>query len=695
MAAASSRSKRRRIHDNVEKALLAIAQDSTHSATPTDVTGYVDGKTVLHENDLVQYSAPSPSTSADAIGILPTDYSSSNGGVYADDQDVAEIFSSNECSDDSDELNDDCLADDIAHWFKECSIPQVHLGSLLTILKKYHPSLPKDPRTLLETVREVSVKDMGGGGSYHHLGVKKVLQNMWNRGLLRLPADNQQLLLQVNMDGLQLFKSSGYQFWPILGSVVNALYKHVFEIGLYGGYKKPADIAEFLCDFVSETKQLEDDGITLGGVTYSFAIHSIVCDAPARSYIKCVKPHNSYSSCERCTEVGKWVSGRVTFPTTDKPLRTDHSFRNMTDEDHHVGKSPLTALSIDMITQFPLDEMHLVYLGVVRRLIIYWLRGPIEYQSRLPGRAVQTLSKHLLCLQQHICNDFARKPRSLAEVDRWKATEFRLFLLYLGPIILNGVLPVEHYRHFLLLHVAIYCLTSSRLCSSHIDYAQKLLLRFVGEAPSLYGAEFVVYNVHSLIHICDDARIYKRLQDVNAFKYECHMKKLKKLVHHPQNPLKQAVKRILEKQNVAQASDKHDSSSNRGDSIVGQHEHSSGPICSSVLCIKQFSKLFVKSFQVVLNRKNNCVMFANGDIGLVCNIVQNHNGEIFVLYEQFKKITSFFDYPCKSEDLGYCFKASHLEHTLFAANAATIATKCLCLPHEKDVFVVMPLCHVN
>lgn len=96
MAAASSRSKRRRIHDNVEKALLAIAQDSTHSATPTDVTGYVDGKTVLHENDLVQYSAPSPSTSADAIGILPTDYSSSNGGVYADDQDVAEIFSSNE-----------------------------------------------------------------------------------------------------------------------------------------------------------------------------------------------------------------------------------------------------------------------------------------------------------------------------------------------------------------------------------------------------------------------------------------------------------------------------------------------------------------------------------------------------------------------------------------------------------------------
>ena len=38
-----SRSKRRRIHDNVEKALLAIAQDSTHSATPTDVTGYVDG----------------------------------------------------------------------------------------------------------------------------------------------------------------------------------------------------------------------------------------------------------------------------------------------------------------------------------------------------------------------------------------------------------------------------------------------------------------------------------------------------------------------------------------------------------------------------------------------------------------------------------------------------------------------------
>jgi len=54
---------------------------------------------------------------------------------------------------------------------------------------------------------------------------------------------------------LQVFKSSAYQFWPILGSVVNAVHRHVFEIGLYGGCQKPSDVSEFLCGLVSDMKQ--------------------------------------------------------------------------------------------------------------------------------------------------------------------------------------------------------------------------------------------------------------------------------------------------------------------------------------------------------------------------------------------------------------------------------------------------------
>jgi len=79
-----------------------------------------------------------------------------------------------------------------------------------------------------------------------------------------------------------------------------------------------------------------------------------------------------------------------------------------------------------------------------------------------------------------------------------------------------------------------------------------LLKKLVQEAPGLYGPEFVVYNVHSATYVHDDARLYVHLNEVNAFMYENHLKQLKKLpVQHANNHLKQAVKRILERQNVA------------------------------------------------------------------------------------------------------------------------------------------------
>jgi len=87
----------------------------------------------------------------------------------------------------------------------------------------------------------------------------------------------------------------------------------VVQIVLYGGCQKPSDANEFLSDLVSDIKQLESDGIVFGDVKYSISVHSSVCDAPARSYVKHIKPHNSNHGCERCTEAGKWIAGSDLF----------------------------------------------------------------------------------------------------------------------------------------------------------------------------------------------------------------------------------------------------------------------------------------------------------------------------------------------------------------------------------------------
>ena len=84
-------------------------------------------------------------------------------------------------------------------------------------------------------------------------------------------------------------------------------------------------------------------------------------------------------------------------------------------------------------------------------------------------------------MHRHIPQEFARKPRALAETERWKATEFRLFLLYTGPVALKDKIAKELYDNFLLLSVAIHLLSNptSATSISLCDYAHSLLVLFV------------------------------------------------------------------------------------------------------------------------------------------------------------------------------------------------------------------------
>ena len=73
-------------------------------------------------------------------------------------------------------------------------------------------------------------------------------------------------------------------------------------------------------------------------------------------------------------------------------------------------------------------------------------------------------------------NKFARQPRPLELLDRWKTTEFKQFLLYPGPVVLKNILTESKYKHFFLSIVHVYSLESdSAQRNEYIDYAQSLL----------------------------------------------------------------------------------------------------------------------------------------------------------------------------------------------------------------------------
>ena len=82
----------------------------------------------------------------------------------------------------------------------------------------------------------------------------------------------------------------------------------------------------------------------------------------------------------------------------------------------------------------------------------------------------------------------------------------------------------------MMLSVASSIRACPQLSQAHLGYAADLLKYFVEKASFLYGAEFIVYNVHCLIHLADEVRNFGSLVSCSGFPFENYLQKLKRLV---------------------------------------------------------------------------------------------------------------------------------------------------------------------
>jgi hypothetical protein len=159
-----------------------------------------------------------------------------------------------------------------------------------------------------------------------------------------------------------------------------------------------------------ELNNLVLNGISVGDAVLTVTVGSFICDAPARAFLKCIKGHGAYYACERCIIKGRW-NGRVVFSLNDEssiPLRSEASFNNFEYKDHQIDISPLinAGIGISCIKSFPLDYMHLVCLGVVKRILMFLKSGP--RQCRLSGQQLDILSGKLTALNGKMPREFAR-----------------------------------------------------------------------------------------------------------------------------------------------------------------------------------------------------------------------------------------------------------------------------------------------
>ncbi|KAK0139276.1 hypothetical protein N1851_024092 [Merluccius polli] len=404
--------------------------------------------------------------------------------------------------------------------------------NFLVFLRDEDLPLPKDSRTLLGTPRNIPTEEKCGG-QYIYLGITSSVVNILKQNTAFLDNSNS-VDLVVSIDGINIFKASPTQLWPIICTF------SVFEpfvVAMYYGTSKPDSVNDYLADFLAEYTQLQENKIVVNGKEINVQIKAFVCDAPARAFVKCIKGHTGYYSCERCIVKGEYKNKRVVY-LGDYPLRTDVAFANGLYNDHQLGVSPLLNVWINCVTGFPLDYMHLVCLGVVKRLLCFFKKGPPE--CRLSQGHLHEISTHLVSLSGKLPSEFAPQPRSLTELNWWKATEFRQFVLYTGPVVLKKVLHKDVYDHFLCLTVALSILLDSceRRRVAYMDFAEQLLSYFVAKCEAYIHSSFP-----------GDCRNYQcSLNDICAFPFENHLQVLKRLVRNAKNPICQVTKRLIEQE---------------------------------------------------------------------------------------------------------------------------------------------------
>nr|XP_015840165.1 PREDICTED: uncharacterized protein LOC107399041 [Tribolium castaneum] len=328
----------------------------------------------------------------------------------------------------------------------------------------------------MATPRNTDTTKLNNGEMYY-FGIEEKIISKLERGL---KSNVSKILLQVNIDGLPIFENSLLDFYPILGLCKEFIDETPFTIAIFCGRSKPDPLEKYLEDFIAEVKSLRLKCKSHEGKNYSFDINFFICDAPARAFLKQTFGHTSTLGCERCNIIGKRLNNRINFadnPINNYPKKLYSDFYLNERKEYIKNYSPLLQLNIGLVSQFPIDPMHLIYLGVAKRLLInYYLEGKARY--RLSQKNIRKINETILKIKEFIPSEFARKPRSFKDIKRWKATEFRLFVMYTGPIILWNIIHDTYYSHFILLHCATFILSNEYFIKNYLSTAEDCLRKF-------------------------------------------------------------------------------------------------------------------------------------------------------------------------------------------------------------------------
>ncbi|KAK3909735.1 Halomucin [Frankliniella fusca] len=364
-------------------------------------------------------------------------------------------------------------------------------------------------------------------------------------------------------DGVQVFKSSSFSIWPLCLAVNELPYKmrvqpeNILLVGLWFGRHKPSPNI-FLKPLHKTMERFSSEGHTFQlsnnlEVLVKAKILCGVCDLPAKCKFLLFKQFNAAFGCPVCLApggrmpVGRSATVQVyPFQAINVELRTHAQTQlfaeqallaRAVDKKASVngvkGPTLLSKLVPDIIRCTAIDIMHGVFLGVCRLQMTLWFSSKYSNQPWSLHHLENVLDEKLRSIKPP--SYVQRIPRSLKDIKLWKASEFKLFLMYYSVLILKNAMDDLYLKHHCLLVSGISLLSQDSISVGQVEAARTLLLSYVNDYARLYSLRHLGLNVHQLIHLPNVVLDLGPLWAYSCFFFENFNGKLNRLYHGTQH----------------------------------------------------------------------------------------------------------------------------------------------------------------
>lgn len=319
-------------------------------------------------------------------------------------------------------------------------------------------------------------------------------------------------------DGVQVFKSSKFSFWPFF-LVINELpYKDRFKIqnlifgGMWFGYHKPRP-EMFLRKIYEDLAQIYN-GIEIIIENIPVVLRGIVCcgtcDLPANALFLNMTQYNGKFGCKKCKQKGQKCEGKWVYQyEKDLSLRTDEETKKHQVEADESGvrvcgvkgSSVIGNIVFKPIQSTAIDFMH--YLSGIVKLLLS-LHFDVKYANEKFSlyRFLPSVDKRLKEIK--LPYFVQRTPRTISDhLPYWKHSELKKWFFDLSLPIYEDIMEPIYFENYKLLHIGICLISKNSISIEDRRSAEIALDIFTLTFEILYGKENMTMNVHNSRHLVD------------------------------------------------------------------------------------------------------------------------------------------------------------------------------------------------